>query len=81
MKVTDEQFDEFCDFLGIEFLPPQKTLLKKALEEGPLYTMIPRKVFLFELSHLSDMVKVTQLIQTDGYNAKVVTIDDNPAKE
>lgn len=45
-KLTDEQFDKFIEFLGIELLPYQKILLREMLEkEAPLVCVMPRHLY------------------------------------
>lgn len=58
MKVTPEEFEKFCSELDIELLDYQKEILRKALNERPLYVMMPRKVFLFRCEDLA--TKLTQ---------------------
>ncbi len=70
MKITDEEFDKFCSFLNVDFLPFQKLILRTMIEEEtPIRVVMPRKLgyynALIQAESISQMIKAETELEND----------------
>ena len=69
MKITDEEFDKFLSFLNVDFLPFQKMILRKMIEnDEPLRIVTPRKLGYYNSLFMVETIHQTIKAETDLEN-------------